>query len=197
MKKLTTITLLGFSLLFFSANAFAANYSIDPDHSTVSFKIRHLFSKVQGQFNRFEGSFAYDPEKPETWKAEAVIQAASINTNVEKRDDHLRSADFFDVEKFPTLSFKSTGVTGVTPAGAQLNGLLTIHGVEKPVTLDLEIHGVGEDPWGNVRGGFTATAKLNRKDFGLDWNKLLEAGQALVGEEVEVTLEIEGILQKE
>ena len=181
-------------LLLFSPSVFAADYSIDPDHSTVSFKIRHLFSKVQGQFTDFKGSFVYDPEKPETWKAEAVIQAASIDTNVEERDGHLRSADFFDAEKFPTLTFRSTGVTGVTPESAKLNGLLTIHGVERPVTLDLEIHGAGKDPWGNVRSGFTATVELNRKDFALGWNKVLETGQLLVGETVEVILEIEGIL---
>jgi len=127
-------------------------------------------------------------------KAEAVIQAASIDTNVEERDGHLRSADFFDAEKFPTLTFRSTGVTGVTPESAKLNGLLTIHGVERPVTLDLEIHGAGKDPWGNVRSGFTATVELNRKDFALGWNKVLETGQLLVGETVEVILEIEGIL---
>ncbi|MBI4368199.1 MAG: YceI family protein, partial [Candidatus Omnitrophica bacterium] len=163
---------------------------------TVSFKIRHLLSNVNGRFNEFEGTFEYDPEKPETWKTEATIQATTIDTNVAPRDKHLRSADFFDVEKFPTITFTSTEVTDVTQANAKLHGLLTIHGVEKPVVLDLQIHGVIKDPWGNVKSGFTATTMVNRKDFGLTWNKALETGQLLVGEEANITLEVEGLLQQ-
>ena len=183
-------------LFLFGTSASAATYKIDPDHTTVGFKIRHLLSNVQGRFNQFDGTFDYDPEKPDAWKAAATIQAASIDTNVASRDKHLRSADFFDVEKFPTLTFKSTGVTGVTATGAKLNGLLTLHGIEKPVVLDLEIHGVVKDPWGNVKAGFTATTKINRKDFGLTWNQALETGQFLVGDEASITLEVEGILQE-
>ncbi len=194
MKKLVqALALTVFSIFVFNTSVFAATYKIDSDHSTVGFKIHHLLSYVQGRFNQFEGSFDYDPAKPDAWKAEAVIRAASIDTNVAARDKHLRSADFFDAEKFPTLHFKSTEVTDVTPTSAKLHGLLTIHGVEKPAVLDLEIHGVLQDPWGNVKAGFTATTKINRKDFGLTWNKALEAGQLLVGEEVLITLEIEGI----
>ena len=177
-----------------SAPAWAATYKIDKDHTTVGFKIRHLFSKVQGRFDQFEGTVDYEPGKPETWKAEAAIQVASINTNVEKRDNHLRSKDFFDVEKYPTMTFKSTGVKDATPEGAKLEGVLSLHGVEKPVVLNLEVHGVGKDPWGNVRAGFTAITKINRKDFGLTWNEIVEGGQVLVGEEVEITLEVEAIL---
>lgn len=182
---------------FFSSAAWAAHYNIDPDHTTVSFKIRHLLSYMQGRFNQFEGSFEYDPETPDTWKARMTVQAASIDTNVERRDQHLRAADFFDAGKFPALSFVSTEVTDVTPASAKLNGLLTLHGVEKPVTFDLQMHGAAKDPWGNTRSAFTATTTLNRKDFGLTWNKALETGRLLVGEEVIVTLEVEGILQTE
>ena len=105
------------------------------------------------------------------------------------------SADFFNVEKFPTLIFKSTKVTEAALESAKLNGLLTIHGVEKPVVFGLQIHGVAKDPWGNVRAAFTATTKINRKDFGLNWNQVVEAGQLLVGEEVMITLEVEGILK--
>jgi len=173
----------------------AAAYKIDPHHTTVSFKIRHLFTKVQGNFNEFSGTLEYEPGKPETWRVEAVVQAASIDTNVAPRDKHLRSADFFDVEKYPTLTFTSTGVTDVTESGAKLLGNLAVHGVEKPVTFDLAVHGVGKDPWGNQRAGFTATATINRKDFGLNWNEMLETGQVLVGEEVEITLEVEAILE--
>jgi polyisoprenoid-binding protein YceI len=173
----------------------ATTYQIDRDHSGVTFKIRHLFSKVPGQFNQFEGTVDYTPGQPETWKANAVIQAASIDTGHEKRDAHLRTADFFDVEKFPTITFTSTKVTGVSGTSAAVEGLLTMHGVEKPVTLDVQIHGEGKDPWGNMRSGFTATTKVNRKDFGIVWNQALESGDVLLGDEVEITLEIEGIVK--
>ena len=172
----------------------AATYTIDPDHSTVSFKIRHLFSKVEGLFRTFEGTVEYEPGHPEQWKAQATIQAASMDTRVEQRDKHLRSKDFFDVEQYPTITFRSTEITDATPTTAKLHGLLTIHGVEKPAVLDLTIHGVGKDPWGNVRAGFSASTMINRKDFGLTWNQTLETGQLLVGEEVDITLEIEGIV---
>ena len=183
------------SLIFCSA-AWATTYKVDPDHTAVEFKIRHVFSNVKGTFDQFEGTFDYVPDHPEQWKASGTIQAASINTRVTQRDNHLRSKDFFEVEKFPAISFKSTEVTGVTPTGAKLHGLLTIHGVEKPVVLDVEVHGVAKDPWSNVRAGATATTKINRKDFGLTWNQALETGQLLVGEEVEITIEVEGIAQK-
>lgn len=179
--------------MWLAAPAWAATYKIDQDHTTVSFKIRHLFSKVEGVFRDFAGTIDYEPDHPEQWKVEATIQAASIDTRVDKRDAHLRSKDFFDVEKYPAITFKSTGVTDATASHAKLNGLLTIHGVEKPVTLDVDIHGVGKDPWGNIRAGFTATTKINRKDFGVMWNQTLETGQLLVGEEVDITLEVEGI----
>jgi len=184
-----------FGIVFLVSSSHAATYTVDADHTTVSFKIRHLFSNVQGQFNKFEGTIDYEPGKPEAWKTSGTIDTASINTNVEQRDKHLRSADFFDVEKYPAISFKSTKVTDATDKGAKLEGVLTMHGVEKPVVLDLSTHGVGKDPWGNVRAGFTATTKINRKDFGLNWNQTLETGGVLVGEEVEITLEIEGILK--
>ena len=173
--------------------AWATTYAIDKDHTTVAFKIRHLFSKVEGTFNDFEGTFDYVPGHPEQWKASTTIQAASIDTRVEPRDKHLRSADFFDVEHHPTITFTSTEATDVTPTSAKLHGLLSIRGVDKPVVLDLEIHGEGKDPWGNIRSGFTATTKINRKEFGLTWNQALETGQLLVGDDVEISLEVEGI----
>ena len=189
--------LIGLSLLaWLSAPAAqAAVYKVDPDHSSVTFKIRHLFSNVQGTFKQFEGSLDYEPGKPETWKASGTIQAASIDTAVAQRDKHLQSADFFDVEKFPTISFKTTKVTDASDTHSKVEGLLTLHGVEKPVMLDVEVHGVGKDPWGNVRAAFTAVTKVDRKDFGLTWNQALEAGKFLVGDEVAITLEIEAIQQ--
>lgn len=196
MKSLKCLAIVALSILLSVPTVSAAAYTVDADHTTVSFKIRHILSYVQGRFNQFEGNFAYEPGKPETWRAEATIQVASIDTNVEQRDKHLRSPDFFDAEQFPTIAFRSTEVTDTTETSAKLRGLLTIHGVEKPVVLDLEIHGVAKDPWGNTRASFTATTTINRKDFGVTWNQVLETGQLLVGEEVIITLEVEGVLQE-
>ena len=189
MKRFSVFFLL--SVLILSQPAWAAVYEIDKEHTQVGFKIRHLFSNVTGAFDEFEGKVTYEPGKPEIWKAEATIQAASINTKVKERDKHLRSADFFDVEKYPTLSFKSTKVISMSETAATMEGILSLHGVEKPVSLDVQIHGVGKDPWGNVKAGFTATTKINRKDFGLNWNQAIETGGVLVGDEVEITLEVE------
>ena len=182
--------------VFSNQAVFAANYAVDADHTSVSFKVRHILTNVQGQFKKFDGSFVYDPKKSELWSVKGAIQTASIDTNVAERDKHLRSADFFDVEKYPTISFVSTKAKDVTPTQAKLEGLLTIHGVQKPVVLDVDILGVVKDPWGNVSASFTATTKINRKDFGLIWNQVLETGQLLVGEEVWITLEVSG-LEKE
>ena len=183
------------SLMILGQPLFAASYTIDRDHTTVSFRVRHIVTPVQGFFREFEGTFEYDPKVPGTWKTEVTAQASSIDTNVEERDKHLKSADFFDAEQFPGLTFKSTEVTDVTSTGAKLHGLLTIHGVEKLVVFDLEILGEVKDPWGNEIASFTATTKINRKDFGLNWNKALETGQLLVGDEVTLTLDIAGIRQ--
>lgn len=185
-----------FGIFLLPTISWAAVYRVDADHTTVSFKVRHLFSRVQGQFNKFEGTIDYEPGKPEAWKTSGTIDVSSLSTNVDKRDKHLKSADFFDAEKYPTITFKSTKVTGATESNAKLEGLLSIRGVEKPVVLDLEIHGVGNDPWGNTRAGFTATTKINRQDFGMKWNQTLDTGGVLVGDEVEITLEIEGVLNK-
>lgn len=174
----------------------AATYVMDADHSSVEFRIRHLFSYVKGSFNQFEGTFEYEPDKPGSWKASAVVQAVSIDTRVEKRDNHLRSKDFFEVETYPTITFTSTKVTDATPVGAKLEGLLTMHGVEKPIVLDLSIHGTGKDPQGNARAGFTATTTIDRKEFGLNWNKAVEADRWLIGEQVEVSIEVEGVLKQ-
>ena len=182
--------------LFISASvAWATDYTVDKDHSTVEFSVRHLFSNVKGTCDDFEGTFSYVPGTPGDWKARATVNVASINTHQPKRDAHLKSKDFFEVDTYPTMKFVSTGVTNVTPTSATLNGLLTIHGVEKPVVFDLEIRGEGKDPWGNLRSGFSATTTINRKDFGIIWNQTLETGGVLVGDEVKITLEIEGIAQ--
>ena len=189
--------LLGLFFVFFfllgAPVSWADTYKVDKDHTAVSFKIRHLFSNVQGSFRDFEGTVQYDPDKPETWAASGTIQVASIDTNVPERDKHLKSKDFFEVEKFPTISFKTTKVLSSTKESAKIEGLMTMHGVEKPVVLDVEIHGVGADPWGNVRAGFTATTKINRKDFGIVYNQVIDKGQLMLGEEVFITIELEAI----
>ena len=171
----------------------AAVYEVDPAHSSVSFKIKHLLSKTQGNFNTFSGTIDYEPGKPEMWKAAGTIDTASIDTNNDKRDAHLRSADFFDVEKYSAIEFQTTGVKDVTDATAKIEGILKMHGVEKPVVLDAEILGVGDDPWGNTRAAFMATTKIKRSDFGIVWNQALNAGGFLLGEDVEIVLEVEAI----
>ena len=187
-------TLSSFFIVFlFAVSAQAATYTVDVDHSSVSFKIKHLFSKVQGSFNKFEGTVDYEPGKPETWKTSGTIDVASIDTNEAKRDKHLLSADFFDVEKNPTIEFKSTGVKDATENGAKLEGVFKMHGVEKPIVIDVAINGVGKDPYGNTRVAFSATTKISRKDFGMNYNAPLDNGGVLLGDDVEISLEIEAI----
>jgi polyisoprenoid-binding protein YceI len=166
-------------------------YDIDPAHSSLGFRIKHLVGKVPGRFTKFGGTVSYEPGKPETWKADAKIDASSINTDNEKRDGHLKSPDFFDVAKCPDITFKSTKVTDVKGDSAKLQGDLTMHCVTKPVVLDLEIGGTTKDPWGNARAGFTATGKINRKDFDIVWNKTLDSGGYMLGEDVTISLDIE------
>lgn len=179
-----------------ATSATAADYKVDTSHTGVTFKIRHLFTKVDGRFDEFQGTVKFDPDNFADSSVEGTIQAASINTFNEKRDAHLRKPDFFDVEKYPTITFKSTRVTDVdsTAKTAKLHGDLTMHGVTKPIVLDVTYLGTGKDPWGNMRGGFHAETTLNRKDFGLNWNQTLETGGLLVGEEVEVELNVEALV---
>ncbi|MBI4971822.1 MAG: polyisoprenoid-binding protein [Candidatus Omnitrophica bacterium] len=194
MKRLmVALTMISVGLL--ANTVWADTFKVDPDHSTVGFKIRHLLGNVNGTFDQFEGTIDYDPAQPELSKTSGTIQTASINTRVSKRDDHLRGGDFFDVEKFPQIAFTSTKVLESTPEGGKLEGVLMIHGVEKPVVLNVEIHGIANDPWGHTRAAFTATTKINRQDFGLTWNKAVEAGKFLVGDEVTITIEAEAIKQ--
>jgi len=175
-----------------ASSVYAADYELDPTHTSVAFKVRHLLANVNGTFDKVEGKFSYTPNKPEEWKVEAKIQTDSINTRQEQRDNHLKSADFFDVAHYPEITFKSTKVTDFKKDHAKLHGLLSLHGVEKEVVMDIEILGLEKDPWGNELAGFSATITINRKDFGLTWNQLAESGKLLVGEEVQITLDVEG-----
>ncbi len=172
-----------------------AKWSFDTAHSHVGFSVRHLMiSKVRGQFDKWSGTFEYDESEPSRSKLEVHIDAASIDTRDEKRDAHLRSPDFFDVEKFPELVFRSTGVEK-DGDDFLVAGDLTIHGVTRGVQLKVESLGRTKDPWGGERAGFSATASVNRKDFGLHWNVALETGGMLVGEKIEIGIEIEAVRQ--
>ena len=183
------------ALVSLASQAHAGVYKIDPDHSSVIFRVRHLVGHVTGQFTRFDGFFVYEEANPGVWKASATIDATSIDTKTAKRDEHLRSEDFFDVKNYPTLSFVSTKVTGIKGERAKLLGKLTILDVTKSIALDLEIGGTAKGSDGLEHAAFTAKARIDRKDFGLTWNDTIETGGVLVGDTVDITLEIEGILQ--
>lgn len=166
--------------------------NIDTAHSSVHFVVRHMVvSKVRGAFTKFSGTIAYDPERVEASTVAVEIDAASIDTREGKRDEHLRSADFFDVAQFPTLSFKSTSVERTKADRLAVKGELTIHGVTKAITLDVEEVGGGKDPWGNQRLAWEARATINRKDFGLNWNQILEAGGLLVSDKIEIEIDVQ------
>jgi polyisoprenoid-binding protein YceI len=169
-------------------------WSFDPSHSNIGFSVRHLMiSKVRGQFNQWKGTFEYDESDPTRSKLEVHIDAASIDTREEKRDAHLRSPDFFDVEKYPELVFVSTSVERDGGDDFVVNGDLTIHGVTRPVQLKVEGLGRTRDPWGGERTGFSAATTISRKDFGLHWNVALEAGGVVVGDKIEIGIEIEAL----
>ena len=152
-----------------------------------------MVSKVRGQFHDWSGTLLLDHDDITRSKVDVTIQAASIDTKEEKRDAHLRSGDFFDTEKFPTLSFKSSSIEKISDEEIKIHGDLTIHGVTKPVTLVTEVSGVQKDPWGGTRTGFSASVTIQREDYGLHWNAALEAGGVVVGKKVEITLEIEAV----
>ena len=196
IRNLSLSLLLAVTAAFTSSVSFAATYTVDQSHSHVGFKVRHLISKTAGEFRDFEGEFTYDPKKPLESKVHFVAKSESINTNNAKRDDHLKGADFFDVQKFQTLTFDSKKVKANGKDKYKVEGDLTIHGVTKPAEFDVEYTGAAKDPWGNNRVGFNATSKINRKDFGVVWNKTLDTGGMMIGDDVDVTLEIEGIEKK-
>ncbi|OGU13177.1 MAG: protein yceI precursor [Geobacteraceae bacterium GWC2_53_11] len=180
------------------ALASATTWNIDPDHSNVGFKVRHLMvSNVKGSFDKHTGVVDINDKDVTKSKVQVTIDTASINTNVVKRDEHLRSADFFDVAKFPTMTFVSKKVAKAGKDKLKVTGDLTLHGITKEVVLNVEGPSKeSKDPWGNIRSGATASTKINRKDFGLVWNAALETGGVAVGEEVAINLEIEMIKAK-
>lgn len=169
-------------------------YEIDPTHTSVHFSVRHMMvSNVRGEFAKVTGTIRFDAENPAASTVEATIDASSINTRDTQRDGHLKSADFLDVEKFPTLTFRSKQVEP-QEGGGRVKGDLTIHGVTREITLDVEGPTPEvKDPWGKLRIGGSATAKLNRKDFGMTWSSALEAGGVMVGDEVKITIDLEAV----
>lgn len=173
------------------------NYVIDTAHSEVGFRVKHMMmSWAKGKFEKFEGTLELDNQDISRSKVEVRIDAASINTSVADRDNHLRSPDFFDVANHPHLTFSSQKVEAVDGGALRVTGQLEIRGTKRPVTLEVEpLSAAAKDPWGGFRRGTTATAKLSRKDFGLTWNTALEMGGVLVGDEVQITLEVQ-LIQK-
>lgn len=178
------------------AGAEMARWDLDPDHSIIEFRVAHMVvSKTAGRFMDYTGLVEMDAEARQFKTIEATINTASVNTNHEKRDAHLRNADFFDVEKYPAMTFKMKSYKK-TGDGYTALGDLTLHGVTKEITLAGTFNGLSKDPWGNTRAGFTAEGKVNRKDFGMVWNKTLDTGGFVVGDEVNIRLDIECIKAK-
>jgi polyisoprenoid-binding protein YceI len=173
----------------------ADTWRIDPMHTSVEFTVRHMMiSNVKGQFQKTSGTITADGNDPTSAKIDATIDASSIDTRVERRDADLKSPNFLDVAKYPTITFKSTKVEADGPGKWKVTGDLTLHGVTKPVVLEVESSGKPiHDPMGNTRAGASATAKINRSDFGLTYNKVLESGGVMVGDEVAISIDVEAI----
>ncbi len=176
--------------------AVRTTWTIDPSHTLVEFAAKHmLFTTVKGRFTGVQGSIEIDPTDLSRSSVQAQIDAGTISTGDAQRDGHLRSADFFDAEQYPTVSFASRRVESLDPEHARVVGDLTIHGVTREVVLDVELLGEGKNPWGKTVAGFGATTTINRKDFGLNWNVALETGGWLVGDTIKIALDIQAVQQ--
>ncbi|HLN94739.1 MAG TPA: YceI family protein [Flavobacterium sp.] len=169
---------------------------LDPSHSEITFKVKHMmFTNVSGKFDTFQATAESDSDNFENARFDFQAETTSINTGNADRDNHLRGGDFFDAEQFPQLTFKSTAFQQKSGDDYTLTGDLSLHGVTKSISLDVEFGGLAQDPWGNTKAGLSAIGKLNRKDFGLNWNAALEAGGVLVGEEVKLHIELQFVKQ--
>jgi polyisoprenoid-binding protein YceI len=169
-------------------------WTIDPAHSMLEFRAKHMmFTTVRGQFTSFEGTLELDRPNPANSHVEGIVQVDSIDTGDKDRDTHLRSADFFDVANHPTMSFRSTRIEPKGDHEYTVHGDITIRGVTRPIRWEVEAAELGKDPWGNPRLGFSAETKLNRKDFGLNWNVALETGGWLVSDEIKISAEIQAV----
>jgi polyisoprenoid-binding protein YceI len=196
MKQFRSI----FVSLAFLATAplFAADtFTVDKTHSGVEFKVRHMISSVGGKFTDFAGTITADRANPVNSSVEFTIQAASVDTATPDRDKHLRSGDFFDVEKFPTITFKSVKLAPTkTKDTYDVTGDFTMHGVTKRITLPVTFLGFAKDPWGNERAGFEMNTTLNRKDYGINWNKALDQGGYLLDDDVKIAINLETVKKK-
>lgn len=193
-KKLALLFFVPFALG--GAIVTADVYEIDPVHSNVGFRVRHIVAMVEGRFDEFSGTIRFDEKKPADLKADVVIKTASVSTNNPKRDNHLRTADFFHVDKHPTMNFKTTKVVPAGQDKFQITGDLTLLGVTKPVVLEAELLGTGADPQGNTRIGFSATGKLNRKDYGMVFNIPIDKGGLVLGDEVQLKIDVAAVKKK-
>jgi polyisoprenoid-binding protein YceI len=173
-------------------NEIATRWQIDAAHSNVEFAVRHLMiSTVKGRFGDIVGAVTLDPENPDNSAIEVTLQTASVDTRQDQRDAHLRSADFFDAEKYPAITFRSTRVEGDTDSEFQVFGDLTIRDVTREIVLDVTKDGQGGDPWGNQRAAFSAKTRIDRRDFGLTYNQVLETGGVVVGDEIKISVDVE------
>ena len=193
-QKLATLA----ALVLAASPALAADtYTVDKVHSTALFTVRHLMSKVTGKFTDLSGSIQIDHAKPETSSVEFAIKTASVDTSNSQRDEHLRSADFFDAAANPEITFKSTKVKSTSKDSYAVTGTLTLRGVSKEVTLPVTVLGEGKDPMGNEKIGFEVETSLNRKDYNIVWNKALDTGGYVLGDDVKVTVTLEVAKKKE
>lgn len=179
-------------LIAFNMNAQSQNWAFDIAHSSINFSISHLvISEINGRFDKFEGTVTSSKDDFSDAKIEISIDVASINTDDKKRDAHLKNADFFDVEKYPKIKFVSKSMKKISDNKYKLTGSFSMHGVTKDITLDAKYGGTIKDPWGNTKAGFKISGTLNRTDWGLKYNSVLEAGGLMIGEEIEITCKIE------
>jgi polyisoprenoid-binding protein YceI len=199
MKNWLSQILIALALMLATPLAASADtWQIDPVHSTIGFTVRHMtISSVKGQFDKFAGTITADGTDPASASIDATIDTSSIDTRSADRDADLKSANFLDVAKYPTMTFKSKKIEAAGPGKFNVIGDLTLHGVTKEVTLAVEVPGAPiKDPWGNTRAGASATTTISRKDFGLVWNKMIEAGGAVVGDAISVEINVEAVKKK-
>jgi polyisoprenoid-binding protein YceI len=188
--KFRTLAVAAFLLA--ASSLFAETFVVDKAHSEATFQVRHMMSKVSGKFKDFSGRINIDRAKPAAASVEFNIKTASVDTGDADRDKHLQTADFFDAAKNPEITFKSTKIAATKKKNVyDVTGDLTMRGVTKRVTLPVEFNGFGKDPWGNERAGFSLTTTVNRKDYGINWNKALDNGGVLVGDDVTINVNIE------
>lgn len=189
MKK--PLAVLGLAALIAPAALAADTWTIDRAHSEVSFQVRHIVTNVRGQFNDYEATIVTDAAKPESSSVTFKIKAASVDTQNEKRDAHLRTPDFFAVEQYPEITFKSTAIKPTGQDTFEVTGDFTLRGVTKQITLPVKFLGSVKDPWGNEKAGFEVSTVINRKDYGVNWNKALDQGGFLLADEVRISINLE------